>query len=100
MFTSKSKFFKLFMYFHRVTILNCFRTKDGNYTGMFGEVYHGIVDTSVAGFSTSPERSEVMDFTHAVFKSYGEIWIKRPLKTDASFRYFTLGEKDIMKLTF
>ena len=58
---------------------------------MAGEVHHGYVDTSVAGIVNTLERSEALDFTQEVFYATAGLLIKRPLKTDFSFRYFWLG---------
>ena len=64
---------------------------EGGYKGMVGEVYHGYVDTSIAGIGNTIERSEAVDFTQVVFYVEEGLVIKRPLKTDFSFRYFWLG---------
>ena len=67
------------------------RDKNGLYTGMGGEVYHREVDTSLASFTATFGRSEVLDFTQGVFPVYKAVLIKRPLRTDLSLRYFRLG---------
>ena len=59
---------------------------------MGGEVYSGYADTSLAGFGNTLERSEAIDFTPEVFHAIEGLAIKRPLKTDFSFRYFWLGK--------
>ena len=66
------------------------RTEKG-YKGMVGEVYNGYVDTSITGIGSTLERSEAVDFTQEVFYVEEGLVIKRPLKTDVSFRYFWLG---------
>ena len=52
-----------------------------------------IVDASIAGFSATQERFEVVDFSQGLFPYLQTLIIKRPLKTDISVRYFWLGKK-------
>ena len=72
-------------------LLHFYSNSDGTYQGLLGEVYHGIADTSIGGIGASMERYEIVDFSPGFFKTYGNVWIKRPLKTDVSLRYFWLG---------
>ena len=58
---------------------------------MGGEVYHREVDTSLASFTATFGRSELLDFTQGVFPVYKAVLVKRPLRTDLSLRYFWLG---------
>ena len=51
----------------------------------------GVVDTSVTGFLPSYDRSEIVDFAQGLFPTKEALFIKRPSKTDVSFRYFWLG---------
>ena len=72
---------------------------------MGGEVHEGYVDTSLAAYVNSMERSEVLDFTQGIFQASFIIAIKRPLKTDVSLRYFWLGnffwyKHDIMRYNY
>ena len=73
-----------------ISVLN--RDKNGKYKGLAGEVHYNEVDTSVGGLMPTLERLEAVDFTQGVFKSIKAVMIKTPLKTDASLRYFYLGE--------
>ena len=59
---------------------------------MIREVQDGIVDASIAGFSATQERFEVVDFSQGLFPYLQTLIIKRPLKTDFSVRYFWLGK--------
>ena len=65
---------------------------------MGGEVYHREVDTSLASFTATFGRSEVLDFTQGVFPVYKAVLIKRPLRTDLSLRYFWLGNLSHLQL--
>ena len=49
---------------------------------MVSEVQSGHVDTSVAGFSNTQERSEYIDFTQGVFKNTEALIIRTPVKSD------------------
>ena len=60
---------------------------------MIREVQDGVVDASITGFATSEERFEAADFSQGLFRAVQSIIIKRPKKTDVSFRYFLLGKK-------
>ena len=73
-----------------------FRLDNGTFIGMIREVQDGIVDASIAGFSATQERFEVVDFSQGLFPYLQTLIIKRPLKTDISVRYFWLGKKDCM----
>ena len=64
---------------------------------MIREVQDGVVDASITGFATNEERFEVADFSQGLFQAVQTIIIKRPKKTDVSFRYFLLGK---LLLTF
>ena len=63
---------------------------------MIREVQDGIVDASIAGFMATEERFEVADFSPGLFQAVQTIIIKRPKKTDVSFRYFLLGKYRIV----
>ena len=67
------------------------KLENGSFIGIIREVQDGYVDTSVAGFSATLERSEIIDFSQSVFKSVISVIIKKPRKTDISLRYFWLG---------
>ena len=66
---------------------------------MIREVQDGVVDASITGFATSEERFEAADFSQGLFRAVQSIIIKRPKKTDVSFRYFLLG-KTYLSLIF
>ena len=40
--------------------------ENGTFKGMIAEVGYGIVDASIAGFSRSLERYEIVDFTQGI----------------------------------
>ena len=71
-----------------------FRLDNGTFIGMIREVQDGIVDASIAGFSATQERFEVVDFSQGLFPYLQTLIIKRPLKTDISVRYFWLGKRN------
>ena len=68
------------------------KLENGSFIGIIREVQDGYVDTSVAGFSATLERSEIVDFSQSVFKSVISVIMKKPRKTDVSLRYFWLGK--------
>ena len=55
--------------------------------GMLGEIYKGVVDTSIAGFAVTEERFEFVSFSPGIFKTATRGFIRRPKDTDLSFIY-------------
>ena len=53
-------------------------------------MHDNTVDTSVAGFFWTFQRSEAVDFTQGLFPGTIAAIIRRPTKLDVSFRYFYL----------
>ena len=52
----------------------------------------GTVDTSIAGFTRTFERSELVDFSPQIMENQISTFIKRPAKNDVSLRYFLDGK--------
>ncbi len=57
---------------------------------MIGEVRDGIMDTSTAGFSITPGRAEIVNFSPVVFPTFTSLFIQRPNDNDAGTHYHTL----------
>ena len=60
---------------------------NGTMIGMLGEIYKGVVDTSIAGFAVTEERFEFVSFSPGIFKTATRGFIRRPKDTDLSFIY-------------
>lgn len=54
---------------------------------MLGEIYQGVVDTSIAGFAVTEERYEFVSFSPGIFKTATRGFIRKPKDTDFSFIY-------------
>ena len=59
-----------------------FRMENGTFKGMIAEVGYGIVDASIAGFSRSLERYEIVDFTQGIVQVIVALMFKTPEKSD------------------
>ena len=69
--------------------LSLFRYENGTIVGMLSEIASGLVDTSVASFSYTLERSEIMDFSLAIDKMVTTVFIRRPKSTDITVSHHT-----------
>ena len=68
------------------------RDSNGTYSGLGGEVYHNLVDTSLGGFTASLDRSDVLDFTQGIFKRTRGVFVGRTTMNHVSSKYFWLGK--------
>ena len=69
--------------------LSLFRYENGTIVGMLSEIASGLVDTSVASFSYTLERSEFMDFSITIDKMVTTVFVRRPKSTDITVSHHT-----------
>ena len=72
-----------------ITFYLLFKYENGTIVGMLSEIASGLVDTSVASFSYTLERSEFMDFSLAIDKMVTTVFIRRPKSTDITVSHHT-----------
>ena len=75
----------------KVSLFENYRTENNKIIGFAAEIMDGTVDTSITGFTATLERFEYLDFTQGIVDYVLTPFIRKPLKTDVSFRYFWLG---------
>ncbi|XP_061171363.1 glutamate receptor 3-like [Saccostrea echinata] len=56
-----------------------YQDRDGNWTGMIGELVKGVADIAAASITVTAERATAIDFSHPFMESGISIVLKRPI---------------------